>query len=106
MVTDNVLEMNRIRHHGKVATPGLLARIVVAVVRRALRFWCGLHGHLIMLHFEPNRLSLQCSLCGYQSEGWEVGSPMVARRQAGNPPARAERRSNLRALPSKARLAS
>ena len=37
------------------------------------QFWCGMHGHLIMLHFEPNKLSLQCSLCGYATEGWDVG---------------------------------
>ena len=45
---------------------------------------CGMHGHLILLHFEPNKLSLQCALCGYASEGWEVGRPLVARRQVDN----------------------
>jgi hypothetical protein len=72
------------------------------------RAWCGMHGHLIMLHFEPNKLSLQCALCGYKSEGWEVGRPMTARRQADNRQARPgpERRRALRPLPSSARLAS
>ena len=59
-----------------------------------------------MLHFEPNKLSLQCSLCGYESEGWEVGRPMTARRQANNPQARPDRRRTLRPLPTNARLAS
>ena len=68
--------------------------------------WCGLQGHQILLHFEPNKLSLQCALCGYESEGWEVGRPMTARRLANNPQARPERRRTLRPLPSNARLAS
>lgn len=37
------------------------------------RVWCGLRGHFVTLHFEPNKLSLACALCGYESEGWEVG---------------------------------
>jgi hypothetical protein len=34
---------------------------------------CGLHGHLIVMHFEPHRLSLHCVWCGYQSHGWDIG---------------------------------
>ena len=74
--------------------------------RQFARLWCGLHGHLIMLHYEPNKLSLQCSFCGYETEGWEVGRPMTARRQANNPQARPDRRRTLRPLPTNARLAS
>jgi hypothetical protein len=76
------------------------------MLSRLSRFWCGLHGHLILMHYEPNRLSLECAHCGYKSEGWEVGRPMTARRQANNPQARPDRRRTLRALPSNARLAS
>jgi hypothetical protein len=67
-----------------------------------------MHGHLTMLHFEPNKLSLQCALCGYESQGWEVGRPMTSRRQADNRQARLgpERRRTLRPLPTSARLAS
>jgi len=83
-----------------------LARGVLAISRQVARFWCGMHGHVIMLHFEPNKLSLQCSLCAYETEGWEVGRSMTARRQANNPQARPERRRTLRPLPTNARLAS
>jgi hypothetical protein len=38
---------------------------------------CGLTGHDELMRFEPNRLSLHCSRCGYQSAGWEVRSPRV-----------------------------
>jgi hypothetical protein len=106
MVIDNVFGLNSSRRPSEVASPGVLSRVFAAIVRQAARLWCGLHGHLILLHFEPNKLSLQCGLCGYESEGWEVGRPMTARRQVNNPQARPERRRTLRPLPSNARLAS
>jgi hypothetical protein len=70
------------------------------------RVLCGMHGHQVMLRFEPNRLSLQCAMCGYATEGWEVGRPMTARRHANNLQARPDRRRTLRPLPTNARLAS
>jgi hypothetical protein len=82
------------------------SRVLTSIFRQLARFRCGLQGHLILLHFEPNKLSLECALCGYESEGWEVGRPTAARRPANNLHARPERRRSLRALPSKARLAS
>src|SRR5262245_27416041 len=87
----------------------ILSRVAAGLMRLVARFWCGLNGHLILLHFEPNKLSLECGLCGYKSEGWDVGRPMTARRQADNRqarPAGPERRRTLRPLPSSARLAS
>ena len=105
MVSDNVFGFNNTRRE-EVATPNLIVRIFSAIGRQFARVWCGLHGHLIMLHYEPNKLSLQCSFCGYATEGWEVGRPMTARRQANNPQARPERRRTLRPLPTNARLAS
>lgn len=86
--------------------PSLFSRIFAAICRQFTRLCCGMRGHLILMHFEPHRLSLQCGLCGYDSEGWEVGRPMTARRQINNPQARPERRRVLRTLPSNARLAS
>ena len=74
------------------------------------RLWCGLHGHLILMHFEPNKLSLQCALCGYESEGWDVGRPLAARRQVENRVhslhVRTERRRHLRVVASNIRMAS
>lgn len=88
------------------ATQGVFSRIISVLITQLARLWCGLQGHSMMLHFEPNKLSLQCGLCGYASDGWEVGRPMTARRQVNNPQARPERRRTLRPLPSSARLAS
>jgi hypothetical protein len=105
MVIDNVFRINNKRSKDEEG-PSLLARALAEFSRHIARIWCGLHGHVIMLHFEPNKLSLQCSLCGYQTEGWEVGRPMTARRQANNPHARPERRRTLRPLPTNARFAS
>ena len=105
MVIDNVFGLNNTRRE-EAATPNVFVRIVSAIARQFARMWCGLHGHLIMLHYEPNKLSLQCSFCGYETEGWEVGRPMTARRQANNPQARPDRRRTLRPLPTNARLAS
>ena len=106
MGTDNVFGLNARRV--EIDQPNIFVRIATGITRLFARVWCGVHGHLILLHFEPNKLSLQCGLCGYQSEGWEVGRPMTARRQADNRQARPgpERRRTLRPLPSSARLAS
>jgi hypothetical protein len=105
MVIDNVFGIDRARR-AETTTSNLFARVFSAIARQFARVWCGMHGHLIMLHIEPNKLSLQCSLCGYETEGWEVGRPMTARRQANNPQARPDRRRTLRPLPTNARLAS
>jgi hypothetical protein len=105
MVIDNVFGISS-RRREALATPSFAARFFSAIAGQFARLWCGMHGHLIMLHFEPNKLSLQCSMCGYETEGWEVGRPMTARRQANNPQARPDRRRTLRPLPTNARLAS
>jgi len=45
--------------------------------------YCGLHGHDAMLHFEKDRMSLQCASCGHQTPGWdldEISRPSVAVR--------------------------
>jgi hypothetical protein len=34
--------------------------------------FCGLHGHDTMLHFEQDRMSLQCVSCGHETPGWEL----------------------------------
>jgi hypothetical protein len=107
MGTDNVFGLNAMRQVETVPS-NIFVRIFTGITRLCARIWCGVHGHLILLHFEPNKLSLQCGLCGYQSEGWEVGRPMTSRRQVDNRQARPgpERRRTLRPLPSSARLAS
>jgi hypothetical protein len=104
MVIDNVFGLNARRTEG--ATVKVFVKVISAISKQFARIWCGLHGHLIMLHYEPNKLSLHCSFCGYETEGWEVGRPMAARRQANNPQARPDRRRTLRPLPTNARLAS
>ena len=95
-----------VREHVFGVTSSLVSGIFSALGQHLARLWCGLHGHLILLHFEPNKLSLHCALCGYESEGWEVGQPALARRVTSRPQARPERRRALRSLPSGARLAS
>ena len=36
------------------------------------RLICGIRGHEDYLHFEKNRVYLQCVSCGYESPGWVV----------------------------------
>jgi len=48
---------------------------VSGVLSQLDHFVCGLTGHDELMRFEPYRLSLLCTLCGHQSEGWEVGWP-------------------------------
>jgi hypothetical protein len=51
--------------------------------------YCGLHGHDNLLHFEKDRMSLECASCGHQTPGWElheVQRPVVrARGEARRP---------------------
>jgi hypothetical protein len=38
-------------------------------VRRAR---CGLTGHAMVLHLQPQRISLRCMDCGEQTPGWTI----------------------------------
>lgn len=48
---------------------GNQAGYAVRALRTAGQVWCGLTGHRLLLHFEPDRLSLECSNCGWRSSG-------------------------------------
>ena len=50
------------------------ARWVVARVHRGL---CAMHGHDLLLHFEPRRLALLCVNCGWESAGWTFDRPRL-----------------------------
>jgi hypothetical protein len=108
MLREHLFGLNSATRQEENAWRHIVWRALAGAGRLFARAWCGMNGHLILLHFEPNKLSLQCGLCGYKSEGWEVGRPMTSRRHADNRQARLgpERRSTLRPLPSSARLAS
>lgn len=61
--------------------------VVADALRRAAagigRFLCGLSGHDMLRHFEPDRLSLQCARCGAQTPGWTIDvNPAFRRRTA------------------------
>ncbi len=51
-----------------VSVVGLVRR----VVSRGRQALCGLRGHEMVRHFEPNRLSLRCVACGAQTPGWTI----------------------------------
>lgn len=36
------------------------------------RLICALRGHEDYLHFEKNRVYLQCVACGHESPGWTI----------------------------------
>ena len=42
------------------------------VIDRLRQMYCGLHGHDTMLHFEKDRLLLQCVSCGHETPGWDL----------------------------------
>ena len=42
------------------------------VTDKVRQFFCGLHGHDALLHFEQGRMSLQCTSCGYETPGWDL----------------------------------
>ena len=33
---------------------------------------CGIGGHDLVMHFEQDRISLECLHCGYQTAGWSL----------------------------------
>ena len=37
------------------------------------RLICAVRGHEEYLHFDKNRVYLECVSCGYESPGWSVG---------------------------------
>ena len=41
-------------------------------MRRVGQTCCGIRGHNVLLRYEPSRLLLQCTTCGYESPGWEL----------------------------------
>lgn len=53
------------------------------VTDKVRQFFCGIHGHDALLHFEHGRMSLQCTSCGYETPGWDL-------RAAEEPPQTAE----------------
>jgi hypothetical protein len=54
-----------------------LAWLAAGRLREAI---CGLRGHDMVLHFEPERLSLQCLACGARTQGWTIEVNPVYRR--------------------------
>jgi len=50
------------------------------------QFFCGLHGHDALLHFEDNRISLLCTSCGHESPGWEFGRRAARSERAASQP--------------------
>lgn len=47
------------------------------MVTKVRQFVCGLHGHDPLLHFERERISLQCTSCGYETPGWDLKASAV-----------------------------
>jgi hypothetical protein len=50
----------------------VLDRLFRRLTKRLGQMQCGITGHNVMLRYEPARLSLQCTSCGYESPGWEL----------------------------------
>ena len=49
------------------------------------RVICLLTGHKTVLHFEPRRMALRCTDCGYETPGWTIGEFTPSRVIAGIP---------------------
>ncbi len=44
--------------------------VAAATMLRQVR--CGFGGHLMVRHYEPGRLCLECVGCGKQTHGWTI----------------------------------
>jgi hypothetical protein len=73
MVTDTA--QHQMDRHPRSA--GVLTRAAGQV----RQFFCGLHGHDALLHFDHGRISLLCTSCGYESPGWDVKDAPARRGQ-------------------------
>jgi hypothetical protein len=59
-----------------------IAAVAQLLVSRSRQAFCGLRGHDMMLHFEPERLSLRCLACGAETAGWRLDvNPRLRLRQ-------------------------
>jgi hypothetical protein len=61
-----------------------LVRAAASWSRQSL---CGLRGHTMLRHYEPNRLSLKCLECGRETAGWTIEVRPIFRSKG---PARAQ----------------
>jgi len=102
MLKDNVFQFVATTWQDRASSPGFVERLCSGLARRASRLLCGMQGHFMLLHLEPHRISIRCGLCGYGSEGWEVGH----RRPTPRAVVRKERRQVPRPLKAGVRLAS
>jgi hypothetical protein len=60
-----------------------MAQTFRRAMKRAGQLRCGITGHDVLLRYEPKRLSLQCTSCGYESPGWELDSERAPGSHAG-----------------------
>jgi len=44
----------------------------IELAERLRRAQCGLGGHSMVLHFEPDKMSLRCLSCGEETPGWTI----------------------------------
>jgi len=45
---------------------------MIWIIEQLRRLCCGLSGHRTVFWFEPDRLSLRCLTCSYQTPGWDL----------------------------------
>ena len=57
----------------------------VAIAQRVGQWLCGFRGHSEVLHFEGNRVCMQCTSCGRETRGWTVVGPAPRQRFEGDP---------------------
>jgi hypothetical protein len=75
--TSDVMPVTRVRRSLFAAGAAIGMAVRVAAAARILlsssgRLWCALRGHEMLLHFEPDRLSLRCAVCGAETPGWRL----------------------------------
>lgn len=68
--------------------------------RRAGQMRCGITGHQVLIRHTSSRLSLQCSLCGYESPGWELEQRLVFEAGQVREPAGAREERTLMSRPA------
>jgi hypothetical protein len=49
-----------------------IANEAIGLAEWLRRARCGLEGHSMLLHLEPQKLSLRCMHCGQQTPGWTI----------------------------------
>jgi hypothetical protein len=89
LIIDRQLSFESSTDYAREAGPynvSALTHLLLLLVEMYRRLICLLTGHKTVLHFEPRRMALRCTDCGFETPGWTIGEFTPSRIVEGMPP--------------------